>query len=104
MCPVAFPTEKAKKAYYISKMSNSIRANALEEKELILLANNQPYDDRANLMARVEDMKSSLISEFLHTVGSDLHRDSLRRPVEKIAASMRLIGGPSEMRRPLNVA
>lgn len=105
-CPVAFPTEKAKKAekaYYIRKMSNSIRANALEEKELILLANNQPYDDRANLTARVEDMKSSLISEFLHTVGSDLHSASLRRPVEEIAASMRLIGGPSEMRRPLNV-
>lgn len=105
-CPVAFPTEKAKKAekaYYIRKMSNSIRANALEEKELILLTDNQPYDDRANLMARVEDMKSSLISEFLHTVGSDLHKDSLRRPVEEIATSMRLIGGPSEMRRPLNV-
>lgn len=105
-CPVAFPAEKAKKAekaYYIRKMSNSIRANALEEKELILLANNQPFDDRANLMARVEDMKASLISEFLYTVGSDLHGDSLRRPVEEIAASMRLIGGPSEMRRPLNV-
>ena len=105
-CPVAFPTEKAKKAekaYYIRKMSNSIRANALEEKELILLSSSQPYDDRANLMAKVEDLKASLISEFLYTVGSDLHSASLRRPVEEIAASMRLIGGPSEMRRPLNV-
>lgn len=105
-CPIAFPTEKAKnaeKAYYIRKMSNSIRANSLEEKELILLANNQPYDDRANLTARVEDLRASLISEFLHTVGSDLHDASLRRPVEEVATSMRLIGGPSEMRRPLNV-
>lgn len=105
-CPVTFPTEKAKKAekaYYIRKMSNSIRANALEEKELILLANNQPYDDRANLIARIEDMKSSLISEYLHTVGSDLYSASLSRPVEEVAASMRLIGGPSETRRPLNV-
>ena len=105
-CPVVFPTEKAKKgekAYYIRKMSNSIRANVLEEKELILLANNQPFDDRANLLARVEDMKSSLISEFLHTVGSDLHSASLRRPIGEIAASMRLIGGPPEMQRPLNV-
>lgn len=105
-CPVAFPTEKAKKAekaYYIRKMSNSIRANPLEERELILLANNQPYDDRANLTARVEDLRASLISEFLHTVGSDLHDTSLRRPVEEVATSMRLIGGPSEMRRPLNV-
>jgi len=95
--------KKADKAYYIRKMSNSIRANVLEEKELILLANSQPYDDRASLTARVEDMKSSLISEFLYTVGSDLHGASLQRPVEEIAASMRLIGGPSEMRRPLNV-
>ncbi|MGN0157817.1 MAG: helix-turn-helix domain-containing protein [Brotaphodocola sp.] len=33
-CPVAFPTEKAKKAdkaYYIRKMSSSIRANTLED-------------------------------------------------------------------------
>ena len=105
-CPVAFPTEKSKKsekAYYIRKMSNSIRANALEEKELIMLSGSQPFDDRPNLMAKVEDLKSSLISEFLHTVGSDLHTASLRRPVEEIATSMRLIGGPSEMRRPLNV-
>lgn len=105
-CPIAFPTEKAKKAekaYYIRKMSNSIRANALEEKELILLANNQPYDDRPNLTARIEDMKSSLISEFLYSVNSDLYSTSLQRPVEEIATSMRLIGGPSEMRRPLNV-
>jgi len=105
-CPVVFPTEKAKKAekvYYIRKMSNSIRANALEEKELILLVNNQPYDDRPNLTAQVEDMKSSLISEFLYTVGSDLYSASLYRPVEEVAASMRLIGGPSEKRSPLNV-
>ena len=105
-CPVAFPTEKAAKsdkAYYIRKMSNSIRANQLEERELFLLANNQPFDDRANLMARIEDMKSSLISEFLYAVNSDLRETSLKRPVAEVAASMRLIGGPWEMRRPLNV-
>ena len=105
-CPVAFPTEKAAKsdkAYYIRKMSNSIRANQLEERELFLLANNQPFDDRANLTARIEDMKSSLISEFLYAVNSDLRETSLKRPVAEVAASMRLIGGPWEMRRPLNV-
>jgi len=36
-------------------------------------------------------------------VVTDSHSASLRRPVEEIATSMRLIGGPSEMRRPLNV-
>ncbi len=105
-CPTAFPSEKAvkaEKAYYIRKLSNSIRANQIEEKELFLLANNIPYDDRVNLSANVEDLKPSLISEFLYTVGSDLYNDSLKNPVEWIAADMRLIGGPSEYRKPLNV-
>ena len=34
-------------------MSNSIRANQLEEKELFMLANNQPYDDRPNPAAEL---------------------------------------------------
>lgn len=105
-CPVAFPTEKAaksEKVYYIRKMSNSIRANQLEEKELFMLANNQPYDDRPNPAARPEDLKSSLISEFLYAVKSDLYERSLTQPVTETAASMRLIGGPSEWKRPLNV-
>lgn len=105
-CPVAFPTAKsakADKAYYIRKMSNSIKANQLEERELFMLANNQPYDDRPNLTARVEDLKSSLISEFLYAVNSDLHQASLRQPVEETTNSMRLIGGSSEMKKPLNV-
>lgn len=106
-CPVSFPTEKAaakgEKAYYIRKMSNSIRANQLEEKELFMLANNIPYDDRINLQANIADMRSSLLSEFLYAVNSDLYQDSLVRSVEEVADNMKLIGGPSEMKKPLNV-
>lgn len=105
-CPVVFPTEKAAradKAYYIRKMSNSIRANQIEEKELFMLANNVPYDDRANMSANVADLKPSLISEFLYSVGSDLYDSSLKRPIEETATDMKLIGGPSELRKPLNV-
>ena len=105
-CPVAFPTEKsakAEKAYYVRKLSNTIRANQLEEKELFMLANNVPFDDRANMTANVEDMRASLISEYLYAVGSDLYSDSLKRPLADLASDMRLIGGPSEMRKPLNV-
>ncbi|HCT93064.1 MAG TPA: AAA family ATPase [Lachnospiraceae bacterium] len=105
-CPSAFPTEKAvksEKVYYIRKMSNSIRANQLEEKELFMLANNQPYDDRPNPAAKTEDLKSSLISEFLYTVNSDLYERSLTQPVAETASSMHLVGGPSEWKRPLNV-
>ena len=105
-CPVAFPNEKSAKydkAYYIRKMSNSIRANQMEEKELFMLADNVPYDDRVNLSANAEDLKSSLISEYLYAVNSDLYPDSLKRPVAELATDMRLMGGPSEQRKPLNV-
>ena len=74
----------------------------MEERELFLLANSIPYDDRVNLAANIEDLKPSLISEFLYTVGSDLYNASLKNPVERIAADMRLLGGPSEYRKPLN--
>ncbi|MCD8018525.1 MAG: putative DNA binding domain-containing protein [Clostridiales bacterium] len=105
-CPTAFPTEKRikpDKAYYIRKMSNTIRANQMEEKELFMLANNQPYDDRPNLSAKVEDLKTSLISEFLYAVNSDLYERSLIQPVRETAESMHIVGGPSEFKRPLNV-
>lgn len=105
-CPISFPTEKAiksEKAYYIRKLSNTIRANQNEEKELFTLADNVPFDDRANMKANIEDMRASLISEYLYAVGSDLYQNSLKRPVAELASDMRLVGGPSELRKPLNV-
>ncbi len=105
-CPVTFPTEKAaraEKAYYIRKLLNTLRANQLEEKELFMLAGNVPFDDRANMKANIEDMRESLISEYLYAVGSELYQGSLRRPLTELASDMRLVGGPSELRKPLNV-
>lgn len=89
--------------YYIRKMSNSIKANQLEEKERMLLANNVPYDDRINYQAKIPDLKSSLIQEFLNEVGSDLYEPSLTKTVEEVGTDMRIIGGPAEFRKPLNV-
>lgn len=106
-CPRRFPTkksaEKGDKAYYIRKMSNSIRANQIEEKELFMLAGNTPFDDRVNMFANVADIKASLLAEFLYAVGSDLYSSSLERSVMEVASDMRLIGGPPELRKPLNV-
>ena len=106
-CPVKIYTEKgakrSEKAYYIRKGSNTIRTNALEERELIGLARNIPFDDRVNNHAEITDMRSSLLSEYLHEVDSGLYESSLSRTVEDIATDMRLVGGPSEMRKPINV-
>lgn len=95
--------DKKEFSYYIRKMSNSIKANQLEEKELMLLANNVPYDDRVNYQAKIPDLKSSLIQEFLNEVGSNLYEPSLSKTVEEVGADMRIIGGPTELRKPLNV-
>ena len=99
-CPISFPNEKhskIEKAYYIRKLSNTIRANHNEEKELVMLADNIPFDDRTNSRANVDDMRPSLISEYLYTVKSDLYSTSLHRPLLEVASDMKLVGGPSEM-------
>lgn len=95
--------EKREFSYYIRKMSNSIKANQLEEKELMLLADNVPYDDRVNYQAKIPDLKSSLIQEFLNEVDSDLYESSLTKTVDEVGTDMRIIGGPTEFRKPLNV-
>ena len=95
--------EKSEKSYYIRKSSNTVKANYLEERELIGLARNIPFDDRINHHAEIADMRSSLISEFLHTVESELYEGSLNRTVEEVATDMRLVGGPTELRKPINV-
>ncbi len=105
-CPISLSTKKAdrvEKGYYVRKISNTIRANALEEKELFMLSNNSPFDDRPNLKANLEDMRRGLISEFLYSVRSDLYSTSLNRSLLEIATDMRLVGGPTELRKPINV-
>lgn len=95
--------EKSSKAYYIRKGARTLKANAREERELISMARDIPFDDRINYHADVIDMKSALLADYLHTVGSDLYENALNRSVEAIATDMQLVRGPSEYRKPVNV-
>ena len=54
------------------------------------------------VITNVADLKSSLIAEYLCS-GGDFKKTSLKRPVTELALDMRLVGGPSELRKPLNV-
>ncbi len=104
-CPAVLSANKSgriEKAYYIRKMSNSIRANAYEERELFQAAETIPFDDRINMSAQITDLKPSLISEYLSEVHSDLYEPSLKRDIEETAGSMKLLGGPPELRKPVN--
>ncbi|MBR1910530.1 MAG: putative DNA binding domain-containing protein [Lachnospiraceae bacterium] len=95
--------EKSHKAYYIRKGARTLKANAREERELISLARDIPFDDRINYHADIIDMKPALLADYLHTVGSDLYENALNRSVAEVATDMQLVRGPSEYRKPLNV-
>ncbi len=95
--------EKSPKVYYIRKGARTIKANSHEERELIGMARDVPFDDRINYNSDITDMRPALISDFLHTVGSDLAEHCLERSVEDVGTDMRIVRGPSEYRKPLNV-
>jgi len=95
--------EKSPKVYYIRKGARTIKANSREERELIGMARDVPFDDRINYNSDITDMRPALISDFLHTVGSDLAEHCLERSVEDVGTDMRIVRGPSEYRKPLNV-
>ena len=95
--------EKSQKVYYIRKGARTLKANSREERELIGMARDVPFDDRINYNANISDMRPALISDYLHTVGSDLAEYCLERSVEDVGTDMKIVSGPSEYRKPLNV-
>lgn len=106
-CPEKIYTEKggqkSNRVHYIRKGSRTLKANEFDERDLAAMAKNVPYDDRINYNADVDDMRPTLLADYLHTVGSDLYSTALERPIEAVATDMHLVGGPSEYRKPLNV-
>ena len=95
--------EKSPKVYYIRKGARTLKANVREERELIGMERDIPFDDRINYHADITDMKPALLADYLHTVGSDLYENALDRSVEAVATDMQLVRGPSEYRKPVNV-
>jgi len=106
-CPVGFPadgkTKKTEKVHYIRKMTNTIRANENETRELFSLASDVPFDDRVNWNTGMEKLRPPLISNFLYEVGSDLYEASKSMSLGSLAESMRIAAGTHESMRPLNV-
>ncbi|MFZ2604074.1 MAG: ATP-binding protein, partial [Candidatus Omnitrophota bacterium] len=59
-------------AYYIRRNDTTRRATVADERSLMKLANDVPFDDRINHKASLGDLQPSLIREYLVEVGSDL--------------------------------
>ncbi len=106
-CPEKVYTEKggqkSNKSYYIRKGARTIKANGREEQELISMARDVPFDDRINYHANVEDLKPALLADYLHSVGSGLYQTVMSRAVDDVGEDMKIVRGPSEYRKPVNV-
>jgi ATP-dependent DNA helicase RecG len=96
-------SESSGKSYYIRKLANSIKANALDIQELFALSEIIPYDDRINPKADIEDLRPPLILNFLHEVNSGLYDAAKTMKINLLAGSMRIAEGAVEYFKPLNV-
>lgn len=104
-CPVHYSRNKAvsERAYYIRKMSSTVKANADEQRTLFEISRSQPFDECRNLDASVDDLSPSLMRDYLSRIRSSLYRSSDGMTHLELASSMRLVSGPREDPRPLNV-
>lgn len=89
--------------YYIRKYANSVKANTEEQQELISLANQIPFDDRANTQAKVENISILLVKNYLSKINSKLAEQVGKIPDKELLSQMELISGPNEHIFPRNV-
>jgi len=89
--------------YYIRKQSSTIVARGNDERELLGLVANVPFDDRMNSTSKIQDLSLSLMIDFLGEVGSEMADHAVHAPLEIVGRQMNIIDGPSEFPLPKNV-
>ena len=104
-CPVSIGSNKkseAERAYYIRRASHTVRANHDEEIRLGWLSSKATFDDLINSQGTLDDVRLPLIEEYLARVGGSLAGKG--KDLHDLVASMRLVRGPKENTKPLNIA
>ena len=92
---------KSEYRYYIRHSSSTVIANPEEEKELIGMSNQIPYDDQINVGASVEDLDLQLMKVFLRDINSDLDPGTLSFKI--LCKSLNIVDGPNEFLKPKNI-
>jgi len=96
-------TAREKKYFcYIRKYASSVKANLEEQQELIILANQIPFDDRVNQQAKIEHISMVLVKDYLMKVNSRLAGMVGKIPDQEVLHQMELISGPDEHIFPRN--
>ena len=90
-------------AYYIRKGSLTIKAKYDDEKELFELGTLQPFDDRPNYKASINDLNLNLIKSYLIEINSNLLDNFDNKTIESVSEDMKICEGPIENLKPKNV-
>lgn len=92
---------KSEYRYYIRHLSSTVIANTEEEKELVGMSNQIPFDDQVNHKATINDINIQLIKSYLQDIGSKLDYESLS--FNELCKSLNIVEGSKEQLKPKNI-
>ncbi|MBN2570500.1 MAG: putative DNA binding domain-containing protein [Ignavibacteriales bacterium] len=89
--------------YFIRRYSSTVKPTRDEERELLGMANQIPFDDRINHFSSLNDFDLSTIKVFLNEIGSELEKEIPNLTIDEIARRMNIAEGGDEYLLPKNV-
>ena len=101
--PKTMSKDDRARVYWIRKMASSIAPSEEEKRELYVLPNNVPFDDRVNHQADVTDLNITLIQSYLKEVGSSLYESSKTMDFLELCKCMNIVNNLPEYAKPKNV-
>ncbi|UYZ63238.1 RNA-binding domain-containing protein [Hymenobacter weizhouensis] len=103
--PISLGKEhKGQKAYFIRRYASTVQVRTqADEHQLLELAAKVPFDDRINHQAELHNLSPALIRDFLREIRSNLADEAETMPFAELCEQMRLVSGPPEYRKPLNI-
>ncbi len=102
-CPDNLSSKKSQYFYYIRRFSSTVKPKIEEEKELVSMSNQIPFDDRVNYRYSLKEFDLIAIKTFLNKIESDLEKEISNLSIEEIARKMNIAEGADENLLPKNV-
>lgn len=102
--PVSLSKERrGQREYYVRHFASTTKANVDDQRRLLELTAKVPFDDRINHHASLGDLSLGLIRDHLHEIKSKLADEAVTMPFEAVCRQMRIVSGPPEYCKPLNI-
>lgn len=90
--------------YHIRYLTSSVRANAEQERELISMSDNTPFDCRANHKTTFADISPVLLEDHLRKTGSKLAKFVSEKDEDRRAMRIRIPIHPAFLQESGNIA